>query len=67
MNLMILGSGNARFWAAGAWLLTMMSAASAQSVAEIANLKGPAREQTLVDGAKKEGKVVIYSAMIEPT
>ena len=65
MNLMILGAGNASFRAAGAWLLTMMSAASAQSVAEIANLEGPAREQTLVDGAKKEGKVVIYSAMIE--
>src|SRR5215218_3741016 len=34
-------------------------------MAEIANLQGPQREQILVEGAKKEGKVVIYSAMIE--
>jgi iron(III) transport system substrate-binding protein len=35
------------------------------TVAEIANLKGPDREQILIEGARKEGKVVIYSAMIE--
>src|SRR4051812_48525711 len=57
---------NARFWgAAASLLLTAVNVAGAQSVAEIANLKGPAREQFLVEGAKKEGKVVIYSAMIE--
>ena len=39
--------------------------AMAATVAEIANLKGPDREQILVEGAKKEGKVIIYSAMIE--
>ena len=46
-------------------LLTTMARRAPQTVAEIANLKGPDREQILVDGAKKEGKVVIYSAMIE--
>jgi iron(III) transport system substrate-binding protein len=39
--------------------------AMAATVAEIANLKGPDREQILIEGARKEGKVVIYSAMIE--
>jgi ABC-type Fe3+ transport system substrate-binding protein len=56
---------NVRVWAAATCLLTTMEYVNAQSVAEIANLKGPAREQTLIEGAKKEGKVVIYSAMIE--
>ena len=61
----IPGLKNVRLWAAAAWLLTTMGFANAQSVAEIANLKGPGREQTLIEGARKEGKVVIYSAMIE--
>src|SRR4051812_35097065 len=39
--------------------------AAAASVADIANLQGPQREQILVEGARSEGKVVIYSAMIE--
>jgi iron(III) transport system substrate-binding protein len=43
----------------------LAGSAMAATVAEIANLKGPEREQTLIEGAKKEGKVVIYSAMIE--
>jgi iron(III) transport system substrate-binding protein len=40
-------------------------AVNAATVSEIANLKAPDREQVLVEGARKEGKVVIYSAMIE--
>src|SRR5437667_12753882 len=39
--------------------------ARALTVAEIANLKGPDREQVLLEGARKEGKVVLYSSMIE--
>ena len=41
------------------------SMARAATVAEIANLAGPDREQILVEGARKEGKFAIYSAMID--
>ena len=61
-------SRNARLVGAmlAACLPTLAAAPSpAATVAEIANLMGPDREQILIDGAKKEGKVVIYSAMIE--
>ena len=40
------------------------SIACALTQAEIANLSGPDREQVLIEGAKKEGKVVLYSALI---
>lgn len=36
----------------------------AADVANLAMMKGPDREKTLLDGAKKEGKVMLYSAMI---
>lgn len=39
-------------------------AAYALTAAEIANLKGPERQNILVAGARKEGKVTWYSAMI---
>ena len=39
------------------------SGAQALTQAEIANLKGADREQILVEGAKKEGKVVIWSSL----
>lgn len=39
-------------------------ASSALSVAQIAQLKGPNREQELIAGAKKEGKLVWYTALI---
>ena len=39
-------------------------AASAQSPDDILLYKGADREQKLIEGAKKEGQVVIYSAMI---
>jgi iron(III) transport system substrate-binding protein len=38
--------------------------AYAQSASEILNYLGPDRDQKLVEGAKKEGQVVFYSAMI---
>jgi iron(III) transport system substrate-binding protein len=40
------------------------SAASALTQQEIADLKGPDRQKILEDGAKKEGKVTFYSAMV---
>jgi iron(III) transport system substrate-binding protein len=46
-------------------LTTVSATVHAATVAEIANLKTPDREQVLVEGAKKESKVVLYSAMIE--
>ena len=38
--------------------------AEAATIAEIANQKGADRHKILVEGARKEGKVVLYSAMI---
>ena len=43
----------------------LSSTARAATIDEIANLKGPDRENVLIEGAKREGKVMIYSAMIE--
>ena len=43
--------------------LSAMSA-EAQSVPDILSYGGPDRQQKLVDGARKEGQVVFYSAMI---
>jgi iron(III) transport system substrate-binding protein len=40
-------------------------AASAQSPQDILLYAGPDREQKLVEGAKKEGQVVIYAALIQ--
>src|SRR3954463_12344046 len=46
-------------------LATMHAAsASAQSADDILRYKGPDREQKLIEGAKKEGQVVLYSALI---
>jgi iron(III) transport system substrate-binding protein len=42
-----------------------LGAAHAASVAEVAMLSGPDREKTLIEGARQEGKLVLYSAMIE--
>src|SRR6516225_11890812 len=36
----------------------------AQDAADILRYRGADREQKLIDGAKREGQVVIYSAMI---
>jgi len=51
--------------ALAAYSLAPIGPVAAATIAEIANLQGSQREQILVEGAKKEGKVVIYSAMIE--
>ena len=40
------------------------SAAAAQAPVDILNYRGPDREQKLIEGARKEGQVVFYSAMI---
>jgi iron(III) transport system substrate-binding protein len=47
-------------------LMAMMYAASAfaQSADDILRYKGADREQKLIEGAKKEGQVVLYSALI---
>src|SRR5262245_50950243 len=41
-----------------------LETAHAQTAAEIVNYRGPDREQKLIDGARKEGQVVLYSALI---
>ena len=40
------------------------SGASAQTTADIANYSGPDRTQRLIDGAKKEGTVTLYSSAV---
>ncbi|HEY4135747.1 MAG TPA: extracellular solute-binding protein [Alphaproteobacteria bacterium] len=45
-------------------VLLWSAAAQALTQQEIADLQGPDRQKTLEDGAKKEGKVTIYSGMI---
>jgi ABC-type Fe3+ transport system substrate-binding protein len=47
-------------------LLSIMNLGSAyaQSADDILRYKGPDREQKLIEGAKKEGQVVLYSALI---
>src|SRR3954454_14666623 len=41
-----------------------MGKANALTNDEILNYRGPDREQVLIEGAKKEGQVVLYSALI---
>jgi iron(III) transport system substrate-binding protein len=50
--------------AAGLWL-AFVGAAVAADISQLAKMTGPDRERILHDGARKEGKVVLYSAMIE--
>ena len=38
--------------------------ASAQTIADVASLSGPDRTQRLIDGAKKEGAVSLYSSAV---
>ena len=57
---------------AGIWRMALLLAlmaplptgAYAQSAEDILLYKGPDREQKLIEGAKKEGQVVIYAAII---
>jgi iron(III) transport system substrate-binding protein len=51
------------------WLAIIISLAAANSahaetIADIANLSGPDRTQRLIDGAKKEGVVSLYSSAV---
>lgn len=46
------------------WGGPMLRAAAAATVAQIALLKGPDRQKALIEGAKKEGKVVWYTTLI---
>ena len=48
-----------------AFCLAIVASPLAADVAQLAKLTGPDRERILVEGARKEGKVVLYSAMIE--
>jgi iron(III) transport system substrate-binding protein len=45
-------------------VLTAATGTHAQTSADIVNYRGPDREQKLIEGAKKEGQVVLYSALI---
>jgi len=45
------------------FLFTIVSTAWSQSVEELAMYKGPDREKMLLEGAKKEGKVVWYTSL----
>jgi iron(III) transport system substrate-binding protein len=47
-----------------AWGAPILQAPEAATVEQIALLKGPDRQKVLVDGAKKEAKVVWYSTLI---
>jgi ABC-type Fe3+ transport system substrate-binding protein len=49
----------------GLAVLAFADAASAQSPQDILLYKGPDREQRLIEGARKEGQVVIYAALIQ--
>ena len=45
-------------------LVVASGAARAQSNGDVLTYKGPDRQERLIEGAKKEGKLVFYSAMI---
>jgi ABC-type Fe3+ transport system substrate-binding protein len=47
-----------------ALVISLSTPASAQSADDILRYKGADREQKLIEGAKKEGQVVIYAAII---
>jgi ABC-type Fe3+ transport system substrate-binding protein len=57
-----IGLGIVLAAAGAAWLGT--GPAQALSPEEILNYTGPDREQVLIEGARKEGQVVLYSGMI---
>src|SRR5262245_12610671 len=48
----------------GAFLLAALFAASTVDAQDILTSRAPNREQLILDGARKEGKVVLYSAAI---
>src|SRR6202162_570181 len=44
--------------------LVVATTASAETIADIASLSGPDRTQRLIDGAKKEGVISLYSSAV---
>jgi len=44
--------------------LVVANAASAETIADIANYTGPDRTQRLIDGARKEGVITLYSSAV---
>ena len=50
------------FFLAAALAFAAMAPAAAQSVAEIAALEGPDRQQRLIEGARKEGSLTLYTS-----
>ena len=51
--------------AAAGLFVSFVAATQAADISTLAKLSGPDRERILIEGARKEGKVVLYSAMIE--
>lgn len=61
---MKFGGGIARFCVAAGALLVFAASAHAQIMAELAHYSGPDRTQRLIEGAKKEGSVTLYSSAV---
>jgi iron(III) transport system substrate-binding protein len=51
-------------WLALAMCLFLTTPTHAQTIADIANFSGPDRTQKLIDGARKEGAVTLYSSAV---
>ncbi len=58
------GRKNWALWLALIACLAAANPARAETIADIANLTGPDRTQRLIDGAKKEGTVSLYSSAV---
>jgi iron(III) transport system substrate-binding protein len=61
---MKLGGRIARFCVAIGALLVLAPSTQAQTLAELAHYSGPDRTQRLIEGAKKEGGVTLYSSAV---
>jgi iron(III) transport system substrate-binding protein len=64
MALRVRGSGGSSLLAIGMALLLWAAPCAAESISDIATYRGPDREQKLIEGAMREGQVVLYSALI---
>jgi iron(III) transport system substrate-binding protein len=60
------GARHAAFSIAIAASFALTASAHAQSMADIAQYAGPDRTERLIDGAKKEGAVTLYSSAVVP-
>jgi iron(III) transport system substrate-binding protein len=61
---MTIGGRIVRFCVAVGALLVFAASAHAQTTAELAHYAGPDRTQRLIEGAKKEGEVTLYSSAV---